>query len=259
MLRERKLSIRPDYEAVTGCVLDHLFEFAHSHPESGLDVDHIAITGASMGGYYSLRAAADPRIKACISVDGFYSMKSFISGRMPKMLWNYFESGSIPDSVFNGIIRTLSALNFQARWEFKHMKWIFGKDSEAECIRDGFDFTLLRHDGTEYLQAVKCPVLVTGAGSSFYFDPSTSTTKIYNSLTHLSLDDKEEWIAKESVFGGLQAKIGAFGYSMQRTFSWLDKKFDIHRKPMDMQEAPTQNKLVNGNIPYGELYLAGKM
>ena len=257
VLRERQLPMRPDYEVVTRHVLDYLFDFARNHTEYDLDLDRIAITGASMGGYYCLRAAADPRISACISVDGFYSMKSFISGRMPKLLWDYFERGSIPDSVFNTIIRTLGALNFQARWEFNHIKWIMGKESEAECLRDSFNYTLQRDDGSNYLDSVRCPVLVTGAGSSFYFDPSTSTTKIFNSLTQVRVEDKEEWIAKDSVFGGLQAKIGAFGYSMQRTFSWLDQKYNVDRRLLGVNAAPEQNGHANKDYAYGSLYLLG--
>ena len=81
ILRRDKIPMRPDWEVVTGAVLDHLFDFAAKHPELDLDLDHIAVTGASMGGYFALRAAADERIKACVSVDGFYSLESFVGGR----------------------------------------------------------------------------------------------------------------------------------------------------------------------------------
>jgi hypothetical protein len=44
--------------------------------------------------------------------------------------------------------------------------------------------------------------------------------------------DKEKWIATDVAYGGLQAKIGAFGYSAQKTFEWLDQRFEIEREPL---------------------------
>jgi hypothetical protein len=94
-------------------------------------------------------------------------------------------------------------------------------------------YTLQNADGTEYLADVKCPTLVTGAGASFYFNPATTTDKIYECLTSLKDGvDKEKWIATDVAYGGLQAKIGAFGYSAQKTFEWLDQRFEIEREPL---------------------------
>lgn len=234
VLRRDKLPMRPDWEVVTGAVLNHLFDFAASHPDLELDVDNIAVTGASMGGYFALRAAVDPRIKACISVDGFYSLASFVGGRMPGPLFNGFMKGWLSDRAFNVILGFLQRLDFQARWEFNHLKWATNSTTEAEIMRSFGDYTLLKPDGTEYLADVKCPTLVTGAGASWYFDPATTTDKIYDCLTSLKDGvDKEKWIANDIAYGGLQAKIGAFGYSAQRTFQWLDAKFGIRRETLN--------------------------
>ncbi|KAL4994079.1 putative alpha/beta hydrolase [Aspergillus recurvatus] len=233
VLRRDKMTMRPDWESVTGRVLDHLFDLAARHPELELDLDLIAVTGASMGGYFALRAAADPRIKACVSVDGFYSLSSFVGGRMPGLLFNGFMSGWITDGMFNGILSVLKKLDFQARWEFNHLKWATGSKTDADIMRSFGAYTLQNADGTEYLAAVKCPTLVTGAGASFYFNPSTTTDKVYECLTSLRDGvDKEKWIATDVAYGGLQAKIGAFGYSAQKTFEWLDRRFGIQRDPL---------------------------
>ncbi|KAL8999562.1 MAG: hypothetical protein Q9169_001651 [Polycauliona sp. 2 TL-2023] len=234
VLRRDRLPMRPDWEVVTSAVLDHLFNFADRHPELELDLDHIAVTGASMGGYFALRAAVDPRIKACVSVDGFYSLASFVGGRMPGPLFRGFMNGWLSDGVFNAILRFLQRLDFQARWEFNHLKWATGTQTEAEIMRSFGAYTLLKPDGTQYLADVKCPTLVTGAGASLYFDPSTTTDKIYDCLTSLKHGvDKEKWIAHDIAHGGLQAKVGAFGYSAQRTFEWLDIKFGIGREALN--------------------------
>ncbi|KAK1991383.1 alpha/beta hydrolase [Colletotrichum falcatum] len=231
VLRRNKIPMRPDWEIVTGAVLDHLFDFATSHPELELDLDHIAVTGASMGGYFALRAATDPRIKACVSVDGFYSLESFIGGRMPGPLFKGFMNGWLSDGAFNAILRFLQWLDFQARWEFNHLKWATGATTEADIMRSFSDYTLQNPDGTEYLEDVKCPTLVTGAGASMYYNPATTTDKIYDCLTGLKPGvDKEKWIEYDVAYGGLQAKVAAFGYSAQRTFQWLDGKFGIDRQ-----------------------------
>lgn len=150
-------------------------------------------------------------------------------------------NGWLSDTVFNGILRSLQQLDFQARWEFNHLKWATGTTTEADIMRSFGDYTLLNQDGTEYLADVKCPTLVTGAGASWYFDPATTTDMIYDRLTSLTPGvEKKKWIAQDVAHGGLQAKIGAFGYSAHRTFQWLDARFGIERKPLgaksDMDE-----------------------
>ncbi|KAG2415416.1 hypothetical protein HFD88_006607 [Aspergillus terreus] len=237
VLRRDRLPMRPDWEVVVGRVLDHLEEFARTHPEYDLDLDHIGITGASMGGYYALRGALDHRIAACISVDGFYSMESFAQGRMPAWLWKLFSGGYLSDGVFDTVIGAISGWTFQTRWEFNHMRWAMGRASDAQVIRRMLDYTLAKPGGGEWLHEVKCPVLVTGAGSSFYFDPETTTRRVLRSLSHLPEHMKEEWVASDVVFGGLQAKIGAFGYSMQRTFAYLDGKFGVKRERLVVKDA----------------------
>lgn len=240
--------MRPDWEIVVGKVLDHLWDFAAQHRDANLDLDHVGITGATMGGYFALRGTVDPRIAACISINGYYSMESFTEGRVPGWLWKGFRAGYIPKSIFNAVVRVTSSLNFQPRWEFNHMKWALGQDNEYDMIRRMLDFSLRRHDGSEVLHDVKYPVLVTGAGFSFYFDPSTTTRSITDKLVHLTAEENGEWIARDVAFGGLQAKIGAFGYSMQRTFGWLDKVWQIERYSLrPMGEISSEGEGVNTN------------
>ena len=68
MLRRYGLEMRPDWETVTGKVIDFLEKYARDHPKLDLDLDAVSVSGASMGGYYSLRAASDPRVKACVAI-----------------------------------------------------------------------------------------------------------------------------------------------------------------------------------------------
>ncbi|HUF81331.1 MAG TPA: prolyl oligopeptidase family serine peptidase, partial [Burkholderiales bacterium] len=64
---EYELPVRPDYENVTGPVIDWL------EKRGDLDADRIGIWGISLGGYYGPRTVAfEKRIKACISNCGPY-------------------------------------------------------------------------------------------------------------------------------------------------------------------------------------------
>jgi Esterase FrsA-like len=64
VLRKDNLHHRPDWEVVTTAVIDHLFHYSSTHLDLELDLDRLSIAGASMGGYYAIRGASDPRIKA---------------------------------------------------------------------------------------------------------------------------------------------------------------------------------------------------
>ena len=121
-------------------------------------------------------------------------------------------------------------MTFQTKWEFNHLRWMFGVDSASEVFRKMQTFTLAAPDHTQYLHQVKCPVMVTGAAASIYAKPEISTTRIYDTLSHLPVNQKMQWIATNAAEGGLQSKIGALGILTQRIFAWLDEIFKIDRK-----------------------------
>ena len=102
-------------------------------------------------------------------------------------------------------------------------------ETAAEGLREMKKYTLRLPGGKEYLHEIKCPVMVTGAAASPYFDPKVSTTRFFNSLSQLKDEEKEEWIAKDVGERGFQAKVAAYGISIQRSFSWLDNQFGIKR------------------------------
>lgn len=68
LLRRYDVHMRPDWENVISQIINHLVNFSSQRPDLDLDLDSISVSGASMGGYFALRAAADPRIKACVSI-----------------------------------------------------------------------------------------------------------------------------------------------------------------------------------------------
>lgn len=224
LLKRDHTSMRPDFEVVIAAVLDHLEELeSESTTSLGLDLDKIAVVGHSLGAYFALRSACDERIKACISIDPPYDMWDLAVSRMPGWFVNGWTSGWISDAGFNMTVALLSRLNFQLKWELLHAQWIFGKSNAAEGFRALQEYTLRLPDGGEFLQQVKCPVLVSGAAASLYFDPEISVKRIYRALDHLGESQKECWIASTIEEGGLQAKIGAFELGNYRIFNWCDR------------------------------------
>ena len=229
-IRREGLHMRPDYEIVIGKVLDFLWQYNARSLEMSLDPDRLAIVGASLGAYFALRAAVDPRVKACVSIDPPYDMWELATAKMPNFFLNAWLSGWISDGFVNGVVGLLSRTNFQLKWEVGHMMWTFGLQTPAMALRALQNYNFKSEDGKSSLSLVRCPTLVSGAAGSIYFDPQSSTTRIYDELTALRDDQKKSWIPKEPREGGLQAKIGAFGVSNMRTFAFLDIHFDIQRQ-----------------------------
>jgi pimeloyl-ACP methyl ester carboxylesterase len=227
MLRRDKLYMRPDWETVLELVLDHVGTLAD---ELDLDMDRIAIAGASMGGYYALRGATDARIAACVSIDPIYDLWDLATERMPPVFINAWMSGWLRDSFFDATWRILSYFNFQIFWELTHCMWIFGTPSAATAMREMRRWTLRGQDGeVPVLSKINCPVLVSGAGGTIYARPEASTLMVIGDLAHLPESKKEVWVATVPSEGGLQAKVGAWKLLQQRTFQFLDRHMNIQR------------------------------
>ncbi|KAF2642237.1 alpha/beta-hydrolase [Massarina eburnea CBS 473.64] len=232
LLKKNKLAMKPNYEVITSQVIDYISR-TESDPKTshGIDLDRIAVVGASMGAYFALRSAVDARIKACISLDPPYDMWDLAVSRMPGWFIGGWSSGWISDGAFNNLVSVLSKFNFQFKWEIQHMQWMFGADSPADAMRGLKTFTLKSPGGGEHVSNIKCPVLVSGAAGSMYFDPKLNSQKIYDALGHLPDEKKRHWLSDQVEDGGLQAKVGAFWVSNYRMFAWCDQHLGVKRNP----------------------------
>lgn len=72
-----EMKLRPDYEAPISALIDRL------QVEEGIDPNRFGIWGRSFGAYCALRGATDPRLRACVSIGGFYDMGA-VWHRMPR-------------------------------------------------------------------------------------------------------------------------------------------------------------------------------
>jgi pimeloyl-ACP methyl ester carboxylesterase len=229
MLRKNGLPFRPDWEVVTGAVLDELFR-ADERLSLGLDLDRVAIVGASLGGYFALRGASDPRVSACVSIDPLYSLWDFVRDRLPPGLAALRGNGWMSDAFLDSIARFARHFSgFQTRWEFENSTWMFGVKEPSQMFRRTMQFVLQEKDGSNFLHRLTCPVMITGAGQSLYFKLHNTTERIHAQLINVKEEDKEVWAPEQAALGGLQAKMGAFGLVQMKTFAFLDDKFGIKR------------------------------
>ncbi|KAI0388543.1 dipeptidyl aminopeptidase/acylaminoacyl peptidase [Xylariaceae sp. FL0594] len=233
VLHEHDIPMRADWEVVIDRVLAYLADYSRTHPGLELDLDRIAIAGASLGGYFALRAAADQRIKACVAIDPMYDFYEFGAKRVAPTFFRLWDGGWIPDCVVNSIVTLGTRLSFQSRWEIFTSARFLGATTPVGLLRRMQGYTF--HAGhsnttidsrTGYLDRVKCPVLVTGAAQSLYFDVADHTAAVIRGIREA---EKECWTAERPGQGGLQAKMGAVALCNQRVFAFLDRVYHIER------------------------------
>jgi pimeloyl-ACP methyl ester carboxylesterase len=123
-LRRHKVPTRYDYEVPAGRCIDFLVR------RDDVDAKRIAVSGSSLGGYYSARAGSkEPRLAACISHGAIWDVEQ------------RFRDRGEGHALAN------------------HMKWVFGANSMAEAIQKARAFKL---EGV--LGGMRCPYLVLHGG-----------------------------------------------------------------------------------------------
>ena len=123
-LRRHQVPSRFDYEVPVGKCIDFLLN------RNDVDGSRIAVSGSSLGGYYSARAGSkEHRLAACISHGAIWDVEQRFRDRG--------ENHALAN----------------------HMKWVFGAKSMAEAIEKAKPFKL---EGV--LNEMKCPYLVLHGG-----------------------------------------------------------------------------------------------
>jgi pimeloyl-ACP methyl ester carboxylesterase len=128
VIREQRLTFRPDWENVLTPVMD----FALSQPD--VDPNAIVHFGYSMGAYLVARAAAfDPRAAALILDDGIYDFHQAYRNQIPGPIIKRILAGK--DRLPERLLRAKASRNTQIRWGLDNGVWTMGGTSYCDFIR----------------------------------------------------------------------------------------------------------------------------
>ncbi|HKN39102.1 MAG TPA: alpha/beta fold hydrolase [Acidimicrobiia bacterium] len=205
VLRDQKLVMRPDWEAVITPVVD----YALTRDE--IAADEIVLFGYSLGGYLVARAAAfEHRVAALILDDGIHDFHAAFAGSLPPFLGSWIEDGR--DDVAVPVLTMLTTVSTQVRWGLRNGMWVFGADSFADLIRRSKDYTL---DGIAH--QIVSPTLILDPENDQYLkgQPQLVEKALTAASTTLVTLTEEEGAGEHTHAGGL-------GRAHQTMFDWLD-------------------------------------
>jgi alpha-beta hydrolase superfamily lysophospholipase len=215
VLYEQGVPIRPDWETVVAAAVDAVIG------REEVDPKRIALTGWSLGGHLSLRAATgEHRLAACMADPALYGITSVMEARL--------RVAGVPDSVIDGLRRgdegVLSAMQQRIEADrFQHWTivqrgfWVHGVGSLADYFKSASAFTL---DGRA--EDIRCPTLLASAEA----DPlSASAGQVYDALSC------PKTLIQFKTAEGAGAHCEMLNRSLfdQRAFDWLDDVLDASR------------------------------
>jgi pimeloyl-ACP methyl ester carboxylesterase len=200
------LVFRPDWERVVGPVLDWLV------PQAG--VGPVALIGLSMGGLLAPRAAAfEPRLAACVAIDGVYDLGEISTGRLPMprpQAEALLRAPSAPE--LDRILEQVSAESPTARWAIQHGMWSLGAKTPREFLAKYLDYSL----ANGVAERIRCPTLVCEAEEDLFF--AGQPQQLFEHLTC----EKTLMRFTHADYAGAHCHAGAQRLAFGRVFDWLD-------------------------------------
>jgi pimeloyl-ACP methyl ester carboxylesterase len=203
-LRDQKLVMRPDWEAVITPVVD----YALTRREIG--GHNMVLFGYSLGGYLIARAAAfEHRLAALILNDGIYDFYAAFAGRLPSFIESWIEERH--DHLAVPVLTMLTAVSAQVRWGLRNGMWVFGADSFADLIRRVKAYTL---EGIAH--QIVTPTLILDPDNDQYFkgQPQLVQKALTGASTSLVT-------LRENEGAGEHTHAGALSRAHQTMFDWL--------------------------------------
>jgi pimeloyl-ACP methyl ester carboxylesterase len=205
VLREQKLVMRPDWEAVITPVVDYALT------RGEIAADEIVLFGYSLGGYLVARAAAfEQRVAALILDDGIHDFHAAFAGSLPPFLGSWIEEGR--DDVAVPVLTMLTAVSTNVRWGLRNGLWVFGADSFADLIRRARDYTL---EGIAHQIAAPTLIMDPENDQNLKGQPQLVEKALTGASTTLVTLTEDEGAGEHTHAGGL-------GRAHQTMFDWLD-------------------------------------
>jgi pimeloyl-ACP methyl ester carboxylesterase len=204
-LREQRLLMRPDWEAVITPVVDYALT------RGEIDARRIVLFGYSLGGYLVARAAAfEHRVAALILDDGIHDFHAAFAGSLPPFIGAWIEEGR--DDAAIPVLAMLMTVSTSLRWGLRNGMWVFGASSFADLIRRAREYTL---DGIAH--QIVAPTLIMDPENDQFLkgQPQKVLQALTNAPTTL--------VTLTSAEGaGEHTHAGAVGRAHQVMFDWLD-------------------------------------
>ena len=188
-LRRERIPTRYDYEVPVGRCIDYL------HTRADVDLERLAVSGSSLGGYYAARAAAyEHRLAACISHGAIWD----IQARWAKTPEDHMSAPQI--------------------------KWVFGARSMAEATQKAENFKL---EGV--LQHMRCPYLIVHGGYDVLGVSEANT--VYESAKAAGVDVTLTFVSPEET-GADHCQHDNPTIGEEYMFDWLAERFGIDERAL---------------------------
>ncbi len=206
-LREQKLTMRPDWEAVITPVVDYALTRREIAP------DKIVLFGYSLGGYLVARAAAfEHRVAALILDNGIYDFYAAFAANLPPFLASWIEERR--DDLAVPVLTMLTTVSTQVRWGLRNGMWVFGAESFADLIRTVRHYTL---EGIAH-QIVAATLILDPENDQYLKgQPEMVKRAMTGASTTLVTLTESEGAGEHTHAGGL-------GRAHQTMFDWLDTR-----------------------------------
>src|SRR5258708_27937246 len=204
-LREQKLTMRPDWEAVITPVVDYALTRSEIAPNK------IVLFGYSLGGYLVARAAAfEHRVAALILDNGIYDFYAAFAGNLPPFLASWIEERR--DDIAVPVLTMLTTVSTQVRWGLRNGMWVFGAKSFADLIRKVRHYTL---EGIAHQIVAATLILDPEKDQYLKGQPEMVKRAMTGASTTLVTLTESEGAGEHTHAGGL-------GRAHQTMFDWLD-------------------------------------
>lgn len=218
MLYEQGVPIRPDWEVVVTAVIDHVVNLPN------VDVERIAVSGWSLGGYLAPRAASgDTRIAACIADPGQWDLGASLAAFAEKF-GATAEQAAHPEQLDDAVLEKMMGVirqNRAMRWTIEQRGfWVNGVPDLRGLIARTLQFTL-----RDRADQIRCPVLLTRAEN----DPLAASVGAFAAaLPNATVID---FTAAEGA--GDHCEMTNRSLVNRRALDWLDTVFRMETTPKE--------------------------
>ncbi len=204
-LREQKLTMRPDWEAVITPIVDYALTRSEIAPNK------IVLFGYSLGGYLVARAAAfEHRVAALILDNGIYDFYAAFAANLTPFLASWIEERR--DDIAVPVLTMLTTVSTQSRWGLRNGMWVFGAKSFADLIRKVRHYTL---EGIAHQIVAATLILDPEKDQYLKGQPEMVKRAMTGASTTLVTLTESEGAGEHTHAGGL-------GRAHQTMFDWLD-------------------------------------